>query len=184
MSGWDEGGAFNGYSGEMDTSGTTMTAHAEHDKERDVFSLFYVPSHEAKPIRSNIKLERRAQVRGGARVYFIAPCCGKSVRKLALLADGVRCGRCGSITQPVRRKGRTQRLIHRADVLAARLGCDAWFSPPKARPKGMHRETFNRLADEHGRAVQRAMAIIRPRLARASARGGVSHLGALLRWGL
>jgi hypothetical protein len=184
MSGWEDGGAFNGYSGEMGTSGTEITAQAEHDKERDVFSVFYLLKEDAKPVRSNIHLERRPQSIGGARVYFRAPCCGKSVRKLAMLAGGVACGRCGSITQPVQRKGRTQRLVHKADMLAGRLGCETWYSSPKERPKGMQRDTFNRLVEQHTAVVRQANAIIQPRLIRAARRGQAAYWGAMLRAGM
>lgn len=184
MNGWDDGGAFNGYSGELSTSGELITAHGEHDRERDVFSVFYVPKGRDAPVRANVRLERRPQARGGSRVYFLAPCCRRSVRKLALLPDGVVCGDCGSIQQPVRRKGRTQRLIHKADMLAGRLGCKTWYSEPTERPKGMHRETFLRLAEEHAEAVRAAMAVVGPRLRRAAARGQMAYLGALLRAGM
>lgn len=185
ISGWPDGSAFNGFSGDMETSGRSITAHAEHDLERDVFSVFYVEKDaDAKPTRSNVRLERRSQARGGARVYFIAPCCGRSVRKLALIPGAVVCGACGSIQQPARRKGRTQRLIHRADMLAGRLGCDAWHSPPKERPKGMHRDTFDRLADRHAQAVRAAAAVLQPRLARAARRGTAAYYAALLRAGM
>lgn len=159
MGGWEDGGAFQGFAGELETSGTLLTTDAEHDRERDVFSVFYLPKETAKPIRANIKLDRRPQARGGSRVYFLAPCCGVSVRKLALLPTGVMCGRCGSITQEARRKGRIQPLIHRADMLAGRLGCDTWFSEPRERPKGMHRQTFIRLAEKHSKAARPSLEV-------------------------
>lgn len=185
INGWPDGGAFNGYSGKLETSGSLLQAHAEHDKARDVFSVFYVSEDADAPTRANILLERRPQARGGARVYFIAPCCGRSVRKLALLPYGVACGRCGSITQEAQRKGRIQRMIHKADMLAGRLGCDTWHSEPKKRPHGMHRETFVRLCEQHAAAVQAAYRVIGPRIARATAsRGAVGQFTAMVKWGL
>ncbi len=180
--GW-ESSAFDGWSGEMETSGVTLKAHGEHDTLRDVFSVFYVVEGH-QPTRATIKLERRPQAKGGTRIYFIAPCCGRSVRKLAFMAHGAICGGCGSITQPTRRKGKTQRLIHRADMLACKLGCDNWFSEPKERPKGMHRKTFEDLAQRHAEAVRDAMRVIGPRLARAQARGPAAYIGALVRAGM
>jgi hypothetical protein len=182
------GGAFDGYSGEMGTSGVEITAHVEHDKERDVFGLYYTPAgrNAANPVRAKVQIERRPQARGGARVYFRCPCCRRSVRKLALLENGVMCAHlgCGSIQQPSRRKGVTQRLVNKADMLAGRIGCGAWYEPPKERPKGMHRKTFEALATRHAAAVRDAMRVIGPRLARAQARGAAAYIGALVRAGM
>jgi hypothetical protein len=48
----------------------------------------------------------------------------------------------------------------------------------------MRRETFDKLADEHGRLVRQAMVKIQPRLARAARRGEAAYWGAMLRAGL
>lgn len=177
-------GAFAGFRGEMKTSGVEITANVEHDQERDIFELVYVPASETALTKCKVHLERRPQAKGGARVYFVAPCCGRSVRKLALLKGLCGCARCASIQQPSRRKGRTQRLIAKAEALAWRLGCETWFSQPKERPKGMHRSTFEDLAQRHAIAVRDAMAVIGPRLSRAQSRGLGSYMGALARAGM
>lgn len=188
IKGW---GAFDGYRGPLDLEGFEPSkAEMEHDEERDVIRIFYV-TQAGELIRETVSLERAAchydkpdSPRGG-RVYFRAPCCGQRVRKLAFLQQGVRCARCGSITSSSRRKSGVQRTIHKADLIAGRLGCKTWYEPPTERPKGMRRETFNRLADEHARLVEQAMAVIKPKLAQASARGGVvAEIGALIRYGM
>jgi len=48
----------------------------------------------------------------------------------------------------------------------------------------MHRETFIRTSECHARAVQEAMRVIQPRMARAASRGVISQLGAAMKWGL
>lgn len=187
MTGW---GAFKGYQGSVDFEGfEPATAEMEHDEARDVIRIFYVTA-KGELVRQTIALQRRRctydkpdAVRGG-RVYFTSPCCGRRVRKLALLACGMRCGPCGSITNRSKRKSGVQRLIHKADILAGRLDCPNWYTPPNERPKGMRRATFNRLADEHARLVEDAMRVIRPRLMRAAGRGIVGQMSALLRYGM
>jgi hypothetical protein len=190
IAGW---GAFRGYDGPLEFDGCTPSkAHAVHDTDRDTFTVIYGLKGEgsaAAPVHCAIGLERQPCTydkpgSSGGRVYFRAPCCRRCVRKLALLPEGVRCARCGSITNTSKRKSGVQRLIHKADLIAGQLDCPNWFTPPKARPKGMRRETFNRLAEEHARLVQQAMAIVRPRLARAARRGVAAQMGALMRAGM
>jgi len=181
-------GAFAGYAGSIEFDGfEPAAAEMEHEAERDAVRLFYVNGAGAI-VRATICLERtrctydKPDARG--RVYFRAPCCGRRVRKLALLPHAVQCGACGLITHASRRKSGAQRLIHKASALADRLECPNWFTAPAARPKHMRRETFNRLADEHARLVTEAMALIGPRLARACERGMAARMGALLRYGM
>jgi hypothetical protein len=187
MTGWD---AFKGYQGTLTFDGFDPdTAEMEHDEARDVIRLFYV-APKGELVRQTIALERRRctydkpDAAKGGRVYFISPCCGRRIRKLALLPQGPRCARCGSITNRSKRKSGVQRLIHKADLLAGRLDCPNWYTPPNERPKGMRRATFNRLADEHAQIVTEAMRIIRPRLMRASRHGFVGQMSALLRYGM
>ncbi|MGQ0533500.1 MAG: hypothetical protein ACT4OF_12540 [Caulobacteraceae bacterium] len=170
-----------------DIQGITQT-EALYDSERQTLTLVY-SGHDGDPekpaLRTTVlKLQRQACQYGGHRFLFVAPCCAKRVRKLALLPRGIACGQCGSLTYRSKRKSGVQRIIHKADVLAGRLDCASWYAPPTERPKGMRRETFNRLAEEHARLVQKAMAIVRPRIARAAARGVAAHLAAMMRAGM
>lgn len=162
---------------------------ALYDRERDTLTLIY-SGHDGDPdtprLRTTVvRLERQACQYGGHRFLFAAPCCGRRVRKLALLPRGVLCGQCGSLTYRSKRKSGVQRTIYRADLLAGRLGCPNWYTAPTERPRGMRRETFNRLADEHARLVRQAMSVIGPRLMRAAGRNGlVGQMTAVLRYGM
>lgn len=181
MAAW---GAFKGYRGPVQFAGLDpCLAGVEHDAERGCLRVFYTMASGAL-VQERIPLQQLPCNYGGARLYFTAPCCGARARKLALLPEGVRCARCGSITQAAKRKSPLQRLIHKADVLAGRLGCESWHAPPRARPKNMHATTFNRLSDEHARAVRAALDALRPSLARASDRGAAACLGVMMRAGL
>ena len=44
-------------------------------------------------IHSRVCLERRLCRFGGSRAYFICPCCLRRVLRLAVLPEGLRCGR-------------------------------------------------------------------------------------------
>lgn len=191
IGGW---GAFDSYDGPLEFDGLTPSkAHGMHDAERDTFTIVYATKDDdgtlpvcvpVKLLRQRCTYDKPDNAKAG-RVYFEAPCCRRRVRKLALLPSGIRCGRCGSITYRSKRKSGIQRLIHKADLLAGRLECANWYSPPKERPKGMRRETFNRLADEHAALVQEAMRVVRPRIMRAVGRAGIAgQMMAALRYGM
>jgi len=188
MNAW---GAFEGYSGpisfEAEYVGGVEEARVEHDVERDVLRLVYaVDGRKGRAlIGETVALERFPVNYGGrGRVYFRAPCCGRRVRQVALLPEGVRCGRCGSIQWDVRRKGALQRAVHKAGLVAARLELEEWFAAPAKRPKRMRRDTFERLADRHAELVDKAHAKAAPRLRRAAAKGPEALLLARLRAGL
>jgi hypothetical protein len=184
-------GAFEGYSGPLTFEGfDPEKAEWEHDVSRDRGVIVWV-SRTRELVRATVGLERfpcpydRPDATRGGRVYFQAPCCGRRVRKLALLPQGVRCGLCGSITSGSKRKSGVQLIIYRAEQLAMRLECANWYSAPVKRPLHMRRETFNELANEHAAVVARAMAIIQPRLVRAAGRSGMlGQMCAVLRYGL
>lgn len=186
MAGW---GAFRGWSGEVDLEGEYVgridKCRGEHDPERDVFRVFYAAETSGKRdlVAGTIALDRTAPPCGG-RVYFRAPCCGRRVRQLALLPEGLRCAPCGSITWDTRRKRKAQRLVHRAGKLAGKIELENWFDTPTKRPAGMHRRTFERLAERHGALVAEANAMLGPQLQAAAARGPDALLRAMLRAGL
>jgi hypothetical protein len=69
-------------------------------------------------------------------------------------------------------------------MLACEFGCKNWYTGPTERPKGMRRDTFDKKTEEHALLVDRAMRLIRPRIARADRRGQVDQLGAMLRAGM
>lgn len=177
--------AFNGWSGPIHFTNDAdpEEAHASHDVERDRLSLVYVIKD--SPMLAHVSLIRKPCSIGGnpgTRIHFVAPGCGRAVRLVALLSEGVRCARCGSITPKSRRMGTTQRLIRKARLLSERLECKSWYSEPTERPRYMRRETFWRLAKEHTELVRQIHAIIGPRLLRAQRRGIAPGLGAMLKY--
>ena len=183
--------AFDGWCGSIsfveDYVGGVDEARGEHDVERDHFRVFYAAEHRKGRtlVCETIPLERVPVNYGGrGRVYFRAPCCGRRVRQVALLPEGGRCGQCGLITWDSHRKGKMQRLVYRAGVMASRLELDNWFDTPTHRPKGMRRDTFERLADRHAEIVGKAHARVAPRLRRAAEKGPDALLLARLRAGL
>jgi ribosomal protein S27AE len=184
-------GALKGYVGaiEFDDDLTPRAIHCEHDPATDRFACFYVWSADRKrdanpaPIRSTVQIERRPQQFGGTRPHFICPDCGRSTRRLAILADGLRCGRCGGVTWASRREQPIQRKLRRARVLAERLGMETW-SDAIRRPAHMRVQTFAPIAAELDALQREITAVARARLARGrGVVGQVRALAALERWG-
>ncbi len=178
-------GAFSGYVGSITFDDTKPAKlHVEHDPVRDTFAAFYVwngEEDESGPIRSTVRLERRPCRFGGARAFFVCPVCERRTLRLAVLASGLRCGRCGRITWDSRRETETRRLVRKANKLALRLGLDHFSEKPK-RPLHMRQETYaRRLA-----ALEPLNAEIGRRVARCAARSKspFRRYAAFLRWGL
>jgi hypothetical protein len=178
-------GAFKGYVGQVGYEGLAPDAiHVEHDAAHDTLSAFYVwPSKEddCGPIRSTVALERRPCRFGGTRAFFICPCCLRRTLRLAVLAVGLRCGRCGAITWGSRRETETRRLVRKANKLALRLGLDYFGAPPK-RPPYMRTATYARIMGELEPLTAEINRRVAVRMARS--RGPLGAWGALARWGL
>ncbi|MCX7358137.1 MAG: hypothetical protein NT015_08360 [Alphaproteobacteria bacterium] len=176
-------GALAGYQGVIEFDGLKPSKiHAEHDRERDTLSAFYVWKGGADaPIRSTVRLERRPCRFGGTRAYFRCPRCARATLRLAVLASGLMCGTCGRITWKSRRLGDTARLVRRADKLAGKLGLGTVLSSPR-RPARMRLETYARIVAD----LAPMQAEINRRLALRAARSKtpLGHLTAALRWGL
>lgn len=184
-------GALSGYAGPIDFADdlTPSKVHAEHDPTTDRLACFYVWPDKQKreadpaPIRSTVQIERRPQRFGGTRPHFLCPDCGRSTRRLAILADGLRCGPCGGVTWASRREQPIQRKLRRARVLAERLGMENW-SDAIRRPAHMRVETFAPLAAELDGLQRQITAAARARLARGrGVFGQVRALAALEKWG-
>jgi hypothetical protein len=181
IAGW---GALTGYSGVIGFDDTEpREIHVEHDSERDTLAASYVwkGEDEAEPIRSTVHLERRPCRFGGARAYFICPCCGRRTLRLAVLPNGLVCGTCGRITWGSRRETETRRLVRKANKLALRLGLDSCTDAPK-RPPRMRLATYARIRDELDPLMVEINRRVAVRMARA--KGPLSALGTLVRWGL
>lgn len=88
---------------------------------------------------------------GGARPWFLCPCCG---RRVAILYGGAMfaCRRCRKLAYESQRESAGDRAIRRADAIRDRLGWQAGILNPDGwKPRGMHWRTFWRLKAEHDR---------------------------------
>lgn len=84
---------------------------------------------------------------GGQRPYFQCPSCHRRVLKLYARGE-FRCRQCHRVSYPSQRERESDRAQRRANQIRKRLGGEpGWHNVP-ARPKGMHRQTYLRLADE------------------------------------
>src|SRR5262249_46218317 len=89
---------------------------------------------------------------GGARPYFVCPgvvngvACGLRVTKLCLAGTYFLCRCCYGLAYASQREDRYGRALRRASKIRMRLGGEADIvSAFPARPKGMHRQTYERL---------------------------------------
>lgn len=134
-------------------------------------------------IQTRVELARRPCRFGGARAYFMCPCCGRTTLRLAVLPEGLRCGRCGRVTWDSRRQRPLQRLMRKADKVASKLGCDSWKDVPDRRPAHMRMASFEALKAERAALVVEINREINRRLVRT--RGGLlEQMGALVKMGL
>ena len=159
----------------------------EMETDRDEFSAVYFWRNKGEEegdefIRCRIALEKRRCRFGGWRRYFICPCCGGRVLRLAVLPEGLRCGSCGRVTWGSRRERPLQRLIRKADTLSVRLGCDSWRDHQCERPLHMRTTTFERLVAERRSLVAEINRRIGARLSRSRSLMGV--LGTMCKVGL
>lgn len=82
---------------------------------------------------------------GGARTWFICPCCG---RRVAILYIGKvpACRKCYQLSYPSQCETSNDRQIRRLDNIRERLGWEAGFMNGEGgKPKGMHWKTYHRL---------------------------------------
>ena len=125
----------------------------EMHRERDVFTARYsacrvrARMHETL-VDQRVNIERRPCRFGGHRVYFRCPSCWGAKLRLAVLPEGLRCGRCGGLTWGSRREHAPQRMIRRANKLAAMLECSDWNERPMERPLHMRTAKFELLKAE------------------------------------
>ncbi|WP_247737263.1 hypothetical protein [Thauera aromatica] len=98
-----------------------------------------------------VRLARTGCTFGGARPWFLCPCCG---RRVAILYGGsvFACRNCRELAYEVQREDGADRLARRADAIRERLGWEVGILNPDGwKPKGMHWRTFWRLKAEHDR---------------------------------
>lgn len=181
IAGW---GGLTGYQGSVEFKGQVPEKiHVEHDPASDVLHAIYHGdgNHRDSPVRSAVNIERRPCRFGGSRAYFRCPRCGRATLRLAVLPAGLRCGACGRITWASRRETDTQRLVRRANKVAARLGL-AHFSETPERPPNMHHVTYMRSLAALVPLKVEIERRVAARLGRAS--GRPSGWAALMRWGV
>lgn len=114
---------------------------------------------------------------GGARPYFVCPgtvngiVCGRRVAKLYGAGTYFLCRHCYQLAHASQREDRYDRALRRANNIRMRLGGEpGTASAFPARPKGMHRRTYDRLQS----AVSNAEILAEERLAILLAR--LQHL--------
>jgi len=98
--------------------------------------------------RETLPLARTRCHFGGSRTWFRCPTAGCARRCGVLYRAGNRrlaCRRCHGLAYRTQHEQPDGRLLLKAERIWRRLGC-AFGDEPK-RPKGMHRRTFQRLAD-------------------------------------
>lgn len=89
---------------------------------------------------------------GGNRPWFICPVkkCTQRVAKLYLVATFFACRHCYKLIYFSQLQTPEDRAIQRADNIRAQLGWEPGIlNGHEDKPKGMHRETFNRLISDH-----------------------------------
>lgn len=120
--------------------------------ESSIRLRYTATSHgERKDYDYTVMLTRTGCNYGGARLWFLCPCCG---RRVAILYGGAMfaCRRCYRLAYEVQREDDMDRIARRADAIRDRLGWEAGILNPDGwKPKGMHWRTFWRLKAAHDR---------------------------------
>ena len=107
---------------------------------------------------------------GGARTWWLCPCCGRRVAVL-YIGRNPACRHCYRLAYRCERENTDDRATRQADKLRDRLG---WIpgilhgNGPK--PKGMHWRTFERLQAKHDALVLEAFTEMNAKLGRLQLR--------------
>lgn len=92
---------------------------------------------------------------GGSRPWLVCPGCSKRVAIIYKNGRYFYCGRCCKLSYPSQVEGVFEGSVRKAERIRKRLGWPHgilfWA---RAKPKGMHYETFERLKAEHDRLVR------------------------------
>jgi hypothetical protein len=84
---------------------------------------------------------------GGERPYFHCPSCGRRVLQLYVRGQFF-CRHCHGLSYPSQRERESDRAQRKANHIRKRLGGEPGWQNIPARPKGMHKRTYERLRDE------------------------------------
>ena len=103
---------------------------------------------------------------GGLRAWFVCPGgvspCGRRVTKLYLGGTYFLCQRCHGLGYQSQQMGQWDRMLRKVEKIRSRLGAPPGSSALPAKPKGMHRSTYQQLL----RQAEEAEAAARVRVPR------------------
>lgn len=102
-----------------------------------------------KPHEERVALAHSPRHHGGVQTYFRCPKCARRVRYL--YNGGIRylCRHCLDLVYASSRERPGDRAMRRVNKLRQRIGADIGLEAAiRARPKGMHRATFDRILHE------------------------------------
>lgn len=119
-----------------------------------------------EPMQYSVPLVTSACNLGGTRRWFLCPARGCG-RRVAILYGGrvFACRHCHNLAYPSQREDASDRAARRADRIRSKLGWEPGILNGRgAKPKGMHRRTFERLSAEHDYLVERACRLMLSRL--------------------
>jgi hypothetical protein len=106
------------------------------------------PSEAASSVTTTIRLTETACNFGGGRVWFLCPTCERRTGSIFLVEPTPKCRVCLRLKYQSQREGAPDGILNRAILIRNRLqGRGSAFSYG-AKPKGMHRRTYQRLVGE------------------------------------
>jgi hypothetical protein len=112
-----------------------------------------------RPVKCPVPLAWTRCHYGGLRAWWRCPSEGCN-RRVAVLYGGLdfRCRHCHHLAYRCQREAKGDRALRRASRIRRRLGREqAILGGYADRPKGMHRNTFDRLVIDHDGAVEAAL---------------------------
>jgi hypothetical protein len=96
-----------------------------------------------------VEVTRTAQPLGGQGAWWVCPTCEQRVRIIYRDGESWRCRRCADLQYPPEYRCFSTRQVYRARRLRARLGDGGGvYGPLPSRPRGMRRDTYQRLVAE------------------------------------
>ena len=132
----------------------SITIRAEADRLHLSYRVG-IDGGEWKDVVETIRIVRVPCRLGGSRRYFICPgvmngiACGRRVAKLYGPGRYFLCRHCYRLAHPSQSEGAWDRALRRANKIRQRLGGDPGMAAPFPRkPKGMWRQTYERLRNQ------------------------------------
>lgn len=118
-----------------------------HNTSLDKIPLAY--SYRGKEYRYEVAISRTACNYGGVRYWWLCPKCGKRVGVLYCAGVYV-CRHCIGALYRTQLMQPIDKLFRRVEKIRHKLGWQAGIAHGHGnRPKGMHRQTYDRLVWEH-----------------------------------